>query len=130
MSRTRFYVIGFAILAAIDTWTQVAFKFAAIKTGEFVPELRWVVAAAHSPWIYGAIGGYLAAFIAWMTLLKHAPVGPAFAASHLEIVTVLLISIPLFGDRLTAVQIGGAVCIIGGIGLLALSESKYGDAAA
>ena len=52
---------------------------------------EWLKAAVLSPWIYGAVAGYLGAFVTWMTLLKHAPVGPAFAASHLEVVTVLIV---------------------------------------
>jgi drug/metabolite transporter (DMT)-like permease len=63
-----------------------------------------------------------------MTLLEHAPVGPAFAASHLEVVTVLLISIPLFGERVSAAKAAGAVCIVAGIILLSISESKQSHA--
>jgi drug/metabolite transporter (DMT)-like permease len=107
-----------------DTWTQVSFKLAAIGSGEFAPSPAWLKAAALSPWIYGAVAGYLAAFVTWMTLLEHAPVGPAFAASHLEVVTVLLISALLFRERLTQLQIAGAACIVTGIVLLSLSESK------
>jgi drug/metabolite transporter (DMT)-like permease len=68
--------------------------------------------------------GYLGSFVAWMTLLKHAPVGPAFAASHLEIVLVLIISALYFGDRLSEMQIVGALLIVLGIVCLSLSESK------
>jgi len=125
----RFYVIGFAVLMLFDTWTQVAFKLAAIGTGEFAPTAVWLKAAALSPWIYGAVGGYLAAFVTWMTLLEHAPVGPAFAASHLEVVTVLMISALLFHERLTPLQIGGAACIVTGIVVLSLREPKHHAAA-
>ena len=59
-----------------------------------------------------------------MTLLKHAPVGPAFAASHLEIIFVLILSAMFFGEKLKAMQIVGAVCIVFGIVCLSLSESK------
>ena len=50
------------------------------------------------PWIYGAFVGYIGAFFTWMSLLKHAPIGPAFAASHLEIISVLAISYWLFNE--------------------------------
>jgi drug/metabolite transporter (DMT)-like permease len=76
------------------------------------------------PWVYGAVLGYLGAFVAWMTLLKHAPVGPAFAASHMEIVFVLILSAIFFGEKLKSMQIVGAVCIVLGIVCLSLSESK------
>ena len=126
MSRARFYATGFAALLLFDTWTQVSFKMATRRTGEFSWTAIWLEAAALTPWIYGAVAGYVGAFLMWMTLLKHAPVGPAFAASHLEVVTVLIISVPLFGERLAPLQIVGAVCIVAGIVLLSLSGSKHG----
>lgn len=118
MKTARFYVAGFAALLACDTWTQVAFKLAAERTGEFRWSAAWLHAAALSPWIYGAIAGYVGSFVTWMTLLQHAPVGPAFAASHLEVVTVLLVSARLFHEHLTASQIAGALCIVTGIVML------------
>ena len=124
MTRTRFYVIGFAVLALFDTMTQVSFKLAAQWTGEFAFALAWLRTAALVPWIYLAVAGYLGAFVTWMTLLEHAPVGPAFAASHIDVVTVLVISVPLFGEHLAPPQIAGAACIIAGILLLSRSESR------
>jgi drug/metabolite transporter (DMT)-like permease len=85
---------------------------------------HWFAAAAISPFIYAAIAGYVAAFLAWMTLLEHAPVGPAFAASHLEVVTVLIVSVPLFGETLSAGKLAGAACIVTGIIMLSMSESR------
>jgi drug/metabolite transporter (DMT)-like permease len=57
-----------------------------------------------------------------MTILKYAPVGPAFAASHMEIVTVTLISWAWFGDHITTVQALGCCAIVGGVLLLAATE--------
>ena len=74
--------------------------------------------------IYGAFIGYLGAFFTWMVLLKHAPIGPAFAASYLEIVAVLVISAVWFGEPIGWPQILGTVLILGGICCLAVSESS------
>jgi len=128
VTRARFYAIGFTVLMLFDTWTQISFKFASRQTGEFNATMTWLRAAAQSPWIYGAIGGYIGAFIAWMTLLKRAPVGPAFAASHLEVVAVLILSVFLFNEHLKVGQIAGAVLIVAGIIFLSMSESKNADA--
>ena len=125
MSNRRFYVLGFGVLMLFDTWTQVSFKLAAVQTGEFAASLAWLETAVCSPWIYGAVAGYLGAFFTWMTLLKHAPVGPAFAATHLEVVTVLIISVLFFDEHLAAPQIAGGLCIVAGIVFLSLSESKH-----
>jgi drug/metabolite transporter (DMT)-like permease len=128
VTRARFYAIGFTVLMLFDTWTQISFKLASRQTGEFNTTTAWLRAAAESPWIYGAIGGYIGAFIAWMTLLKRAPVGPAFAASHLEVVVVLVLSVFLFGEHLSQWQIAGAASIVAGIVFLSVSESKHGHA--
>jgi drug/metabolite transporter (DMT)-like permease len=128
VSRRRFYAIGFGALVLFDTATQVVFKLATRQTGEFAWDAAWFKAAALNPWVYLAIAGYVCAFITWMTLLEHAPVGPAFAASHLEVVTVLVVSVPLFGERLAPLQLVGAASIVMGIILLSLSESKHAHA--
>lgn len=126
MSGRRFYLFGFGALMLFDTWTQVAFKLAAGQTGEFTLTPAWLHAALLSPWIYAAVGGYLGAFATWMTLLRQAPVGPAFAASHLEVVAVLIVSVLFFGEHLAPLQIVGGLCIVLGIVFLSLGESQHG----
>jgi drug/metabolite transporter (DMT)-like permease len=126
VSARRFYLFGFGALMLFDTWTQVAFKLAAGQTGKFALAPGWLQAALLSPWIYAAVGGYLGAFATWMTLLRQAPVGPAFAASHLEVVAVLIVSVLFFGEHLAPLQIVGGLCIVLGIVFLSLSESQHG----
>lgn len=128
MSGRRFYLFGFGALMLFDTWTQVAFRLAAGQTGEFSLTPVWFQVALRNPWIYAAVGGYLGAFATWMTLLRQAPVGPAFAASHLEVVAVLIVSVMFFGEHLAPLQIVGGLCIVLGIVFLSLSESQYGHA--
>lgn len=124
MTMRRFYLLGFGALMVFDTWTQVSFKMASASAGEFTMTTAWLKAASSTPWILGAMVGYLGAFVTWMTLLKHAPVGPAFAASHLEVVTVLVICRLFFDERLSHAQIVGAVCIVAGIVFLSLGEGR------
>jgi len=118
----RFYLIGFALLMGFDTLAQLSFKHAG--AGAFPPEasLAWLLRLLQQPWLYGALLGYIGAFFTWMSLLKHAPIGPAFAASHLEVVSVLALSAWLFGERLNALQVAGAVAIVAGIVCLARGE--------
>jgi drug/metabolite transporter (DMT)-like permease len=125
MKRLYFYLIGFGILIAFDTLTQVSIKLASSQAGQFVMNAEWLFTVLQNPWLYAAVLGYFGAFVAWMTLLKHAPVGPAFAASHLGLIPVLLISASYFGERLTNMQILGALSIMVGIVFLSLSEAKY-----
>jgi len=63
-------------------------------------------------------------FIASITLVKHAPVGPASAGSDISVVLVLLISVLYFGDRLSAVQIVGALAIMLGVVCMTLSTPR------
>ena len=124
MNRVRFYLLGFSMLAVFDASTQVFFKLASLHAGKFAPSLAWAAQVVLTPWLYGAIVGYLGSFVAWMTVLKHAPVGPAFAASHVSTIPVLVISVLFFGDHLSTVQIAGALCILLGVGCLSVSKAR------
>jgi drug/metabolite transporter (DMT)-like permease len=128
MSHKSLYVLGFSALMLFDTWTQMSFKQASSQAGGFVMTLAWFKAAVFNPWSYGAVAGYLGAFVTWMTLLRRAPVGPAFAASHLEVVSVLIISVLYFGEHLVPLQIVGGLCIVLGIVFLSFGESKHAHA--
>jgi len=119
----QFFIIGFLIVLSFDTLAQVSFKLAGTYTH---PELNpiWLMRVACNPWTYGAIIGYLGAFIAWMTLLKHAPIGPAFAATHLYVVTVAIVAFFFFGEKFSMLQIIGGLLIISGILILAYGKDK------
>lgn len=119
----RFYIIGFLVLMAFDTLAQLSFKMAGESALplEFSP--AWLVRVFGQPWIYGAFVGYIGAFFTWMSLLKHAPIGPAFAASHLEIISVLALSYWLFNEPIGWPQIIGCLFIVAGIMCLAVTET-------
>lgn len=118
-----FYIIGFIILMSFDTLAQISFKFASIHATPLTYDLAWLGRILGHYWIYGAVIGYIGAFFTWMTLLKHAPVGPAFAASHLELISVTILSIWLFNEPLTFAKILGAILILIGVLFLAKDES-------
>ncbi|MNQ54976.1 4-amino-4-deoxy-L-arabinose-phosphoundecaprenol flippase subunit ArnF [compost metagenome] len=120
----RFYTIGFLLLVIFDTLAQLSFKFAGEHALPLEFSSSWLVRVFGEPWIYGALAGYVGAFFAWMTLLKHAPIGPAFAASHLEIVTVMVCSYVLFDEKIAWPQIAGALCIFSGIVCLAFGKER------
>lgn len=120
----RFYLIGFGLLMAFDTLAQLCFKWAGLHSGDLTFDASWLLRVFAAPWIYGAVLGYIGTFFCWMTLLTRAPVGPAFAASHLEVVSVLVLSAILFGERLSALQWLGSVAIVAGIVCLAFAEDK------
>lgn len=120
----RFYLVGFALLMTFDTLTQISFKMAGNHALPVEASAAWLWRLFGEPWVYGAVLGYLGAFFTWMSLLKHAPIGPAFAASHLEVVSVMLLSVWLFHEPLTATKLIGATAIIAGIVCLGLAERE------
>lgn len=120
----KFYLIGFALLLLFDTLGQSSFKLAAIHAEPLEASFDWVIRVFSNHWVYTAIVGYIGAFFTWMILLKKAPIGPAFAASHLEVVTVMIASIWLFNETITWTRLVGAGLIVGGIIFLALAEKE------
>ncbi|MEI7037399.1 DMT family transporter [Fulvimonas yonginensis] len=126
----RFYLAGFLLLMAFDTLSQLSFKLAGQHALPVAANLAWVLRLLREPWIYGAVLGYLGAFFTWMSLLRHAPIGPAFAASHLEVVSVMLLSVWLFHEPLTAPRVVGAAAIVAGIVCLGLAEAREAHAIA
>ena len=120
----RFYVIGFLLLMGFDTLAQLGLKYTALHALPLIADLDWLLRVLWQPWIYVAMVGYLGAFFMWLTLLKKAPIGPAFAASHLDVISVMLCSHWLLHEQLSLVQLCGAGLILAGILCLALSEGK------
>ena len=121
----RFFIVGFIILLAFDTLTQTSFKLAAMDTAPAALTWAWIGRLLVERWIYVAIISYIGAFVTYMTLLRHAPIGPAFAATHLEIVTVLIVSVLFLGEKLNAVQVLGSVLIMGGIFVLGTEKEQH-----
>jgi len=123
----RFYIIGFACLLLFDTLGQTGFKFSALTARPLDYSLEWVIRILSNKWIYITTLSYVGAFFTWMILLKKAPVGPAFAASRLQIVTVMLVSIFIFNEAFTLTRALGAIVIFAGIIFLALAEKKLAN---
>lgn len=119
----RFYLIGFLVLVCFDTFAQICFKLTANHAMPPEANAAWLLRILSSPWVYAAIACYIGAFFTWMTLLEHAPIGPAFAASHLEVICVIGLSVAVFGERIGAPQLIGSALILAGIVCLAISET-------
>ncbi len=117
--------IGFVFLLGFDVMAQVGFKLAADSALPMDGDVGWLLRLLAHPGLYMAVAGYLGAFVTWMSLLRHAPIGPAFAASHLEVVAVMPFAVLLFGERLDWPQLLGAVAIVAGILCLALEEEEH-----
>lgn len=120
----KFYIIGFLLLLFFDTFGQTSFKLTALSALPLEVNIDWIMRIFSHYWAYLVILGYTGAFVTWMVLLKKAPVGPAFAASHLQVVTVMLVSMVIFNEHITWTRLLGALLIIAGIVFLALAEQR------
>lgn len=118
----RGIIIGFIFLLGFDVLAQIGFKLAAEAALPVAANVDWLLRLLAHPGAYMAVAGYIGAFFTWMSLLKHAPIGPAFAASHLEVVAVMPFAMVLFGEMVSLPQLLGAVIIVAGIICLALDE--------
>jgi multidrug transporter EmrE-like cation transporter len=119
----RAILLGFLLLLTFDTAAQVGVKLASERIGTGA-DLDWVLRVAREPLVHLVLACYGGAFATYISLLKYAPVGPAYAAAHGHIVTVLLISILFLGERLSLLQCLGALAILAGVIVLAVTESR------
>jgi len=122
----RFILVGFSLLLGFDTAAQMCLKAASTGALPLEFSLAWIVRLLHQATLYGAMAGFIAAFVVWMALLRRAPIGPAFAASNLDIVTVLVASHWLFGEHIGWPQLAGTGLIVAGVACLAVATG--GDA--
>lgn len=121
------FYVGFLALLTFDTLGQIAFKLAGERTLPVTFDHPWLDRVLGEPWTWVIVACYLLAFFTYISLIKKADVGPMFAASHLQIVTVTLFSFAYFGERFTMVQLAGCLFIMAGVGLLAATEKEDGD---
>ena len=105
----------FPLLMAFDTLAQLCFRVRRRGGPAGRGQHRLAAARAVAALVYGAILGYVGAFFTWMSLLRHAPIGPAFAASHLEVISVLPLSAWLLNEPPTLHHLVGTVLIVAGI---------------
>ena len=117
-------LFGFILLMISDSFAQICLKLAANSAEPLEFSFIWLVRVFSHIWVYGAIIGYICAFINWMTILKKIPIGLSFAASHLEVVTVMIVSYWVFNEPFTLCNVIGGFCIIFGIAILGVAEEK------
>lgn len=119
-----FYLVGFSVLMLFDTLAQISFKLASNHALPLTFDIPWLLRVFGNIWIYGALIGYIGSFFTWMTLLEKAPIGPAVAASHIELISVTLLSVWLFNEPLTVFKVCGMALIVIGVLFLAKGEAK------
>jgi len=120
----KFFIVGFSMLMIFDTLSQICFKLTANEALPLEMNLEWLGRVFGHIWIYGALLGYAGAFFTWMKVLNRLSIGSSYAASHIDVVSVMILSIWIFEEPLTIPKAVGALIILSGIICLAIAEEK------
>jgi|SRR5450432_254562 len=116
-------LLAWGALLGFETLCQISLKLAGRQTGAFDFSLSAFHAAAASTWLWVAVGCYIGAFLAWMTILRKSTLSAAFTNSALVFVAVMLASWLVFGEYIGWPQLLGSVIIIAGILMIGVDAS-------
>lgn len=107
-------LLAWIALLALETLCQISLKLAGEATGAFAPNAASVLRALCTPWLWVAIGCYVGAFLAWMTILQKSALSAAFPTSAIAFVIVMTASWAVFGEPVGwAKALGSAIIVIG-----------------
>jgi drug/metabolite transporter (DMT)-like permease len=123
-------LLAWGALVVFETVCQISLKQAGRATGAFDFSAAAFRLALATPWLWVAIGCYIGAFLAWMTILRESTLSAAFTTSALVFVAVMCSSWLIFGEHIGALQLLGSVVIVGGILLLGADDAGGGKPAA
>ncbi|HET6907504.1 MAG TPA: EamA family transporter [Rhodanobacteraceae bacterium] len=121
-------LVAWVILLALETLCQVSLKFAGSSIGAFNLNRASVLAAISTPWLWVAIGCYLGAFLAWMTILSKSSLSSAYPTSAIVFVSVMIASWLVFGEPVGWDKALGSGIIVAGILLLGGERTEHGTA--
>lgn len=107
---------------ALDTGTQLAFKWGADGLADLDFGLAMLARALTLPGVWMAAAGYAGTFVVWMRILRNMPLSRAFPMTGLAYVTVPLLAWIVFGDRIDLMRGFGIALIVGGVVALGWDE--------
>jgi len=77
-------LVGFPLLIAIDTASQVCIRIIGNRVSQFEFGTAWTERTINESLLYLVVVFFGAAFAVYLMLLKNSPVGPMYAAAHLQ----------------------------------------------
>ncbi len=110
---------------ALDTATQLAFKWGADGLGDLDFGLAMIVKAGTLPGVWLAALGYGATFVVWMAILREMPLSRAFPMTGLAYVTVPLLAWLALGERIDLTRSCGIALIVAGVVALGWEEGDH-----
>jgi drug/metabolite transporter (DMT)-like permease len=115
-------ILNFAALLGFTALGQFSFKVAADRLGVVSLDVAWARAFLHEPSVALILFANLGAFVSYLKLINKAAIGPAFAAAHLSIVLVVIVSVAYLNETLNWIQAFGCLAIFIGVGILGYTE--------
>lgn len=116
--RGPWLALAWLLFIVCDTIAQLGFKLTAMRLPHALFGADWWRTAFASVELWAATGALVLAFLCWLEILKHSPIGVGFAATSITLVTVVIASWLWLGERLDFTQGLGGALIIAGIFLL------------
>lgn len=116
-------VLLWTALLSAETTAQLGLKIGSRAVENVAFGWDWLLRAVAAPWIWVGASAYLAAFAAWMLILRRMPLGSAFPLTGLVYITVLAASALLLGEPVGPLQTAGVALIVGGATLLGSERS-------
>jgi len=115
--------IAWSLLLCFETLCQISLKQAGRVTGPFDFSPSAFASAISTPWIWVAIGCYIGAFLAWMTILRKSTLSAAFTTSAIVFIAVMFSSWLVFGEYIGWLRLLGSVVIVVGILMIGADET-------
>jgi drug/metabolite transporter (DMT)-like permease len=110
---------GWLLFIAVETATQIAFKFAGATLDDRSGVAHLVAQAAATPVVWLGFALYFFGFLIWLTILKDIDLGRAFPMTAIIYVSTLASAVLLFHEMLNPTRIAGVLVIATGVALLA-----------
>lgn len=116
-------VWGLAVAIVLDTAVQLSWKWVAGWLPADGPWQDIALTVLHRPYPLLVIALMLAQMVSWLKLLGHAELSFAQPITALSYISVCLLSVWLFAEKLGGMQIAGIACIL--LGVWFISRSGY-----
>ena len=110
---------GWLLFIAVETATQVAFKYAGATLDDRHGLAGLVLHGLQTPVVLLGFTLYFCGFLVWLTILKDIDLGRAFPMTAVIYVSTLTAAVLLFHEHLNATRIAGVVVIAVGVALVA-----------
>ena len=106
------------VFIAADGAAQLLFKSAAGHLPDPSLTREWLVLAATTLRVWGALGCLLMVFLVWMAILRRLPLATAFPMTAATYVVVVAASQVVYGETIAPIQYLGVALIVVGVALM------------